>query len=131
MENNELMNLHVRNLYDALRDTFYMSNIGFSAVRLIFLKYVSDNYIGAYTREEMSAYGRVTRLLATDAVNASIDTLEAALNVVDKHYNLGGLITNTAYDYGTDLFGFDEERQRRVASQADFKKIFSNRLLLG
>ena len=125
MENNELMNLHVRNLYDALRDTFYMSNIGFSAVRLIFLKYVSDNYIGAYTREEMSAYGRVTRLLATDAVNASIDTLEAALNVVDKHYNLGGLITNTVYDYGTDLFGFDEERQRRVASQADFKKIFS------
>lgn len=125
MENNELMKLHVRRLYDALRDTFYMANIGFSAVRLIFLKYVSDNYIGAYTREEMSAYGRVTRLLATDALDASIDTLETALGVVDKHYNLGGLITNTAYDYGTDLFGFDEERQRRVASQADFKKIFS------
>ena len=51
-------------LQEELNRVFYAKNTGFSAVRLFFLKYITDNFVGATTKEDMQHYARIQKMSA-------------------------------------------------------------------
>lgn len=112
-------------LYDALRGVFFSKNIGLSVIRLIFIKYAIDNCLGAYTREEMQEYVKVQKVLAARDIEVGPDSLISVLDMIDKHYNLPGLMRNRVDDYARELFGLDESWNKKNVSTRNFEDIMS------
>ena len=112
-------------LYDALRGAFFFKNIGFSVIRLVFLKYASDNCLGAYTREEMQDYIRVQRQFAARDVDGGPNAVRPVLMLIDREYDLHHLIESTINDYARELFGLDESWNRKNATSRNFARIMS------
>lgn len=115
----------VYHLYDVMRDTFFSKNIGFGVIRLIFLKYASDNCLGAYTREEMQDYIKVQKLFAARDVGAGPNGIVPVLDLMDKHYNLGNLMHSSINEYAKELFGLDDSWNKKNTSERNFVEIMS------
>lgn len=116
---------YIFQLYEALKNAFFAKNIGYSVIRLIFLKYASDNCLGAYTREEMQAYMKVQRIFAARDIEAGPDGILPVLDLLDNYYRLPGLMHNSINEYAKELFGFDESWVKRNATSKDFTEIMS------
>lgn len=116
---------YISELYNALRKAFFSKNIGFSVIRLIFLKYASDNCLGANTREEMQDYMRVQRIFAARDISGGPNGLVPVLHLIDKHYNLDGIVKNSINEYAKDLFGLDESWIKKNTSDKEFVEIMS------
>lgn len=127
MTNTEkLMDQHVHNLYDTLRDNYHSYSFGFSVVRLIFLKYAADNSLGSCTMNDMSAYIRLHKMInASGDTDMGANSIAPVLSIIDNHYGLNGIISSTANDFIDDLFGLDESRIRRGANAKSFSLIFA------
>lgn len=124
IENNLYIN-YISHLYDALRRAFFSKNIGFSVIRLIFIKYASDNCLGAFTREEMQDYMRIQRIFAARDVEAGPDSLVPILDMLDRHYQLPNLMHNSINEYAKELFGLDDSWVKKNTSDKNFAEIMS------
>ena len=119
------MKNYIKGLYNILRDTFFAKNIGFSVIRLIFIKYASDNCLGAYTREEMQEYIRVQRMFAARDVGAGPNGLIPILSIMDRHYKLDNLMHKSINEYAKELFGLDDSWNKKNTSEKNFVEIMS------
>ena len=113
------------NLYDELRSAFFHKSIGFSVIRLVFIKYATDNCLGAYTREEMQDYSRLQRVFAARDIGAGPNGLVPVLSLLDKEYKLNGLMHKSINDYARELFGLDDSWNKKNASDKNFERIMS------
>jgi hypothetical protein len=124
MENNIYIN-QIYRLYDALRNAFFSKNIGFSVIRLLFLKYASDNCLGATTVPEMQNYMRVQRMLSAGDVGLGPNGLVPVLDMLDEHYHLDHLMHNSINEYAKELFGLDDSWVKKNTSDKNFVEIMS------
>lgn len=125
MIDNKKIESDIWSLYNELRGAFFHKNIGFSVIRLIFIKYAADNCLGAYTREEMQDYSRLQRVFAARDVGAGPNGLVPILSLIDREYNLNGLMHKSINDYARELFGLDDSWNRKNASDRNFERIMS------
>ena len=110
-------------LEDELNRVYYAKNTGFSAVRLFFLKYITDNFIGAVSREEMQDYAAVQKMFAARNVEGGPNALIPVLDIVDKCYGLDGLLRESINEYSKELFGLDNSWNRKTATLEGFRRI--------
>lgn len=110
-------------LQEELNRVFYAKNTGFSAVRLFFLKYITDNFVGATTKEDMQHYALVQKMLAARDVEGGPNALIPVLQIVDSYYNLNGLLKDAINEYAKELFGLDSSWNRKTATLDGFKRI--------
>ena len=110
-------------LEEELNRVYYAKNTGFSAVRLLFLQYITDNFIGAVTKEDMQCYALVQKMLATRNVEGGPNALIPVLDIVDKYYKLNGLMRDSINEYAKELFGLDNSWNRKTATLEGFKRI--------
>lgn len=76
MEKIDIVNIaKISLLQEELNRVFYAKNTGFSAVRLFFLKYITDNFLGATTKEDMQHYALVQKMLAARDVEGGPNAL--------------------------------------------------------
>lgn len=124
MENNIYIN-QIYRLYDALRGAFFSKNIGFSVIRLLFLKYASDNCLGASSVPEMQNYMRVQRMLSAGDVGLGPNGLVPVLDMLDEHYHLDHLMHNSINEYAKELFGLDDSWVKKNTSDRNFVEIMN------
>ncbi len=110
-------------LQEELNRVFYTKNTGFSAVRLFFLKYITDNFVGASTKEDMQHYALVQKMLAARDVEGGPNALIPVLQIVDDYYHLNGLLKDSINEYAKELFGLDSSWNRKTATLDGFKRI--------
>jgi len=125
MIDNKKIESDIWSLYNELRGAFFHKNIGFSVIRLIFIKYATDNCLGAYTREEMQDYNRLQRIFAARDVGAGPNGLVPIFSMLDREYRLNGVMHNSINDYARELFGLDDSWNRKNASDRNFERIMS------
>lgn len=110
---------------ETLERAFYSKNTLFSATRLLFFKYVLDNFVGATTKEDYQRYSRIKTMLAAQDVDAGPNEVGIVLDIVDQYYKVDGLFSNSRSDYAKELFGMDAGWQRKTAEKTAFTDIMS------
>ena len=125
MNNKEEVKSFIWKLVDSLRNAMFFRELEYSVVRLVFIKYAVDNYVGASTVEEMQACARAQKMFAMRDVENGIEFLVPILKYIDKAYGLKSILSNfdmlNAYSY--ELFGYESNAQRKHATAENFKGI--------
>lgn len=108
-----------------LSTVLYSKNLEFAVVRLLFLKYVIDNYIGATTVDNMQLCARAQKMFAMRDVENGMDIIVPVLKYIDESYGFENILSN--YDnldeYARELFGENQTRQRKNVVSDDFKTV--------
>lgn len=110
-------------LQSNLDNVYFTKNTGFSAVRLLFLKYATDNFIGAVTKEDVQKYANVQKMFAARDVESGPEVILPILEIVDKYYNLDGILRESIAEYAKELFGLDNSWNKKTATVSAFKGI--------
>ena len=122
---NEVSSDMIWNLTSLLRDVVYSRNLAFSALRLLFLKYALDNYIGATSKEDMQQCVRAQKMFALRDISNGIETVIPVLQYIDRAYGLDSVLSShdNIDEYARELFGTDRFRQKRNASEDGFRSL--------
>ncbi len=122
---NEVSSDMIWKLTSLLRDVVYSRNLAFSALRLLFLKYALDNYIGATSKEDMQQCVRAQKMFALRDISNGIETVIPVLQYIDRSYGLDGVLSSheNIDEYARELFGADRFRQKRNASADGFRSL--------
>ncbi len=125
MNNKETYKEFVWHLMDVLRDAMLYREVEYSVVRLVFIKYAVDNYIGAYTVEDMQVCSRAQKMFSMRDVDNGIESLIPVLQYIDRAYDLSGVLANShIIDSFNNLFyGLENSVQRKNATKEDFRDI--------
>ncbi len=125
MKNKEEIKSFIWQVVDSLRNAIVFRDLEYSTVRLVFIKYAVDNYIGASTVEEMQACARAQKVFAMRDVDNGIEYLKPVLEYIDKAYGLDSVLFNvdTVNDYSNELFGYDNIYQKKNANAESYKGI--------
>ena len=115
----------INELYVRLRDVFFHKNIGFSIIRLVFIKYAVDNCIGAHTKEDMQWHMKFQSLLAARNIGLGPNGLVPILNMIDNEYGLDRILHNSITAYTEELFGFDRNLQRKNVPEKYFERVMA------
>lgn len=112
-------------IMDTLRNAMYYRESEFGVVRLVFIKYAVDNYIGASSVEEMQMCARAQKMFSMRDVENGIDTLVPVLRYIDNAYGLKNVISSGAIidSYSAELFGYASRSQKRNAKTEDYKDV--------
>lgn len=115
----------IRSLRNTLAHVLYSKNIEFSIVRLLFLKYVVDNYIGANSVENMQFCAKAQKMFAMRDVENGGETIIPVLNYIDNAYGLTSILSSNENieEYSNELFGTENQRQRKNVVSNNFKEI--------
>ena len=115
----------IRGMMDRLRGVVYSRNLAFSALRLAFLKYALDNYIGATSKEELQQCVRAQKMFAMRDVVNGIDVVIPVLRYIDRAYGMDDILSSTENidEYAHELFGVDRLRQKKNASEDGFRAL--------
>lgn len=124
MKNEDCKKL-IYELMDRLQSVIYSRNRAFGALRLIFLKYALDNYIGATSKEDMQQCVRAQKMFALRDIDNGIDTIIPVLQYIDKAYGFENILscTDNIDEYARELFGIDRFRQKKNASEERFRSL--------
>ena len=109
----------------SLNRAFFTKNTVFSTIRLLFLKYISDNFIGAMSKEDFQSYALVQKMFAARDIEGGPNALYPVLTIIDECYRFDGIIRESINEYAKELFGLDASWNRKSASLIDFKAIMN------
>ena len=123
--NNESFRPLIWELMERLRSVVYSKNLPVSALRLLFLKYCIDNYVGANSTEEMQQCGRAQKMFAMRDASNGIESIIPVLQYIDKAYNLNDILASQENidEYARELFGIDALRQKRNIEEENFRSL--------
>ena len=115
----------VSELSQKLTMVLYTRNLEFSVVRLIFLKYCVDNYIGASRIEDMQLCAKAQKMFAIKDIENGIHTIAAVLDYIDYSYGLNRILSGNANldEYARELFGENSNRTRKNTDASNFKSV--------
>ena len=125
MNNKDNVKEFVWKLMDVLRGAMIYRELHFSVIRMIFLKYVVDNFIGAKTVEDMQACSRAQKMFSMRDVDNGLEAVIPVFQYIDDAYGLDGLFTRPEIieNYSNELFGNDNRGQRKNTSSNNYKVI--------
>ena len=121
--------INVKNVISELEKklftVLYSRNLEFSLVRLVFLKYAVDNYVGATSVENMQKCARAQKMFAMRDIDNGVETIITVLEYIDDAYGLSDVLSGneTISEYARELFGEDKNRQRKNVVSTDFKGV--------
>lgn len=111
------------NISNAYRGVMMTEALTPAVVRLVFIKYVTDNYIYADSKEEMLNYANVQKYIASKDVDGLVNAIMPVLESIDKKIEANGILTNAFASYSNDLLGgfnkkkaFSNETSERIIS---------------
>lgn len=118
---------YIMNVKELLHSATFSRDYSMSALRILFLKYAIDNYIGAFTTEDMQAYGKVQKMFSWRDNTNNIGAIIPVLRNLDFTYRLNQVFSASATieAYEQDLFGFDTARKKKNASDIEFQRLRS------
>ena len=122
MNSNEIKTI-IWSLMNNIRGIVYSRNPAFSAIRLLFLKYVIDNNIGVASIEDMQQCARAQKMFALRDVDSGADTVFTVLKYIDRTYGLDGILSHSIDEYARELFGIDTAASKKRATSDGFKKL--------
>lgn len=124
---NEKCEKIIWDLMNQLRGVLYSRNLAFSALRLVFLKYALDNYIGANTKEDMQQCVRAQKMFALRDVDNGIETIIPVLQYIDHSFGMQQILSGAMNvdEYARELFGADRLRQKKNATDDGFKSVIA------
>lgn len=123
MSNNKEKFEKISGLEASLNRAFFTKNTVYSTIRLLFLKYITDNFIGATTKEDFQDYALVQKMLAARDVEGGPNALYPILSIVDRCYGFDKILLGSINEYAKELFGLDTSWNRKTASLVEFKAI--------
>ena len=106
-----------------ISDVVYFKNALYSVIRLLFVKYVTDNSFLARSPDEFKLYSRMQRTLSARDCDSGVQNLPPILRFLDQQFNLAGILENSLQEYSKDLFGVENSWQRKNASEIGYKRI--------
>ena len=122
MNNTEIKDI-IWGIMNNVRGIIYSRNPAFSAIRLLFLKYVIDNNTGVTSIEDMQQCARAQKMFAMRDVDSGIDTVFTVLKYIDRAYDLDDILSHSIDDYARELFGMDTAASKKGATSDGFKKL--------
>ena len=108
-----------------LTSVMYSKNTTYSVVRLIFLKYVTDNCFKADTGEKMMNYIRVQKMFAARDNESGQNAVYPVLQMLDEEYKLNNILTSALNEYAKDLFGTDDSWGKKNSTSNHYKTIIA------
>lgn len=121
----ERCNEIIREISSSLNNVVYTKNTTYSAVRLIFLKYVTDNCLKASTGEQMMNYIRVQKMFAARDNEGGYAAVYPVLRMLDEEYHFNSVLTSSLNEYAKDLFGTDGSWGRKNSTSDQHKSIMA------
>ena len=115
---------NIDELSKSLNGVIHYKDISYSIIRLLFFKYVVDNFIGASGDfSKVPLYVAARDILGKREVSNSRETISEVLKCVDEYYGCNHSIYNyeNIDEYEFVLFGNDLNRQKRTASADRFE----------
>ena len=109
----------------ALMSVVYTKNMTYSVVRLMFLKYVTDNCFKADTGEKMMDYVRVQKMFAARDNEGGQAAVYPILQMLDEEYKLDNILTSSLNEYAKDLFGTDDSWGRKNSTINHHKAVMA------
>ena len=124
MENELYWNI-LKGIENRLRSVVFSQNYTLSALRVLFLKYVIDNYIGAKSAEEMQICARAQKMFALRDISSGLDSVMPVLEYIDNAFGMDHILSGpeTIDAYRRELFGSDSTRKKRNASEPEFQQL--------
>lgn len=99
---------NIKELEKELKSNFYIKDLSFSLIRLVFLKYVVDNCIGSENKDDLMYYSMLRNQISRVAVGGGPNLLHPVFMCLEKKFNLK--FTKKEKDqYIRLLFNLDEE----------------------
>lgn len=126
MENKTLYERCNKIIWDiatSLKGVVYAKNMTFSVVRLIFLKYITDNCLKADNGDKMMNYVRVQKMFAARDNEGGQAAVYPVLQMLDEAYGLNNVLTSSLNEYAKDLFGTDDSWGRKNSNATHYKAI--------
>lgn len=120
---NEKCNKIIWDITTALKGVVYAKNMIFSVVRLIFLKYITDNCLKADDSEKMMKYVRVQKMFAARDNEGGQAAVYPVLQMLDETYGFHDVLTSALNEYAKDLFGTDDSWGRKNSTMTHHKTI--------
>lgn len=108
-----------------LTSIMYSKNTTYSVVRLIFLKYITDNCLKADTGEKMMNYVRVQKMFAARDNEGGQNAVYPVLQMLDEEYKLNNILTSAINEYAKDLFGTDDSWGKKNSTLNRHKTIMA------
>ena len=122
MERNILQE-KIQDLKAVMDRIFYMRNSGFAMIRALFLKYITDNYIGAQTKEDMEKYVMMQKIFAARDFVCDPNVLYLIFWIVEKEYSLEGVFEAAIPDYVQEIFGLEKTWNTSTTKERDARII--------
>lgn len=115
----------INELERKLFTVLYSRNTEFALVRLLFLKYAVDNYVGATSVENMQMCARAQKMFAMKDIENGIETIVPVLQYIDAAYGLTEVLSSieNIEGYACELFGDDKNRQKKNVFSENFKAV--------
>lgn len=125
MNNIEEARSFIWELMNSLRGTMFCRELEFTTVRLVFIKYAVDNYIGATTVEDTKLCSRAQKMFSMRDVENGLEAIIPVLKYIDSAYKLNNILSgeNTVNKLADELFGSDASLHKRNTNQNDYKNI--------
>lgn len=119
----ERCNKMIWDIANTLKGVVYAKNMTFSVVRLLFLKYVTDNCLKADNSDKMMNYVRVQRMFAARDNEGGQAAVYPVLQMLDETYGLDNVLTSALNEYAKDLFGTDVSWGRKNSTMTHHKAV--------
>ena len=112
-------------ILETLRTAMYYRESEYGVVRLVFIKYAVDNYIGATSVEDMQMCSRAQKMFSMRDVENGIDTIIPVLQYIDKAYGLKDVICSpeSVDSYSAELFGYGGRAQKKNTTTENYKDV--------
>lgn len=123
--NNKTFQHMIEEIRAGLSTVLYSKNLEFTVVRLVFLKYAIDNYVGANTVENMQLCARAQKMFAMKDIENGMETVISVLQYIDAFYGFNDILVcaDNLDEYARGLFGEGQFRQRKNVVSDDFKTV--------
>ena len=113
----------IRGLMQGLKPIVFYSELPIATTRLVFLKYVIDNYVGANSIESTQKCAQAQKMLAMKNVDSGFEAVSSVLHYIDEAYGLEGVLSNpeNLMEYGRNLFGTGMELLKKSATHSGYE----------
>ena len=80
-------------------------NIVPATIRMVFSKYLIDNYLYAETKEEMMLYADAQKAISSGDAISYINSLQPIMDMIDEKLQLHDLLKSIPHQMADDIFG--------------------------
>lgn len=125
MMERDILHEQIRELKMMMDRAFYTRNSVFAMIRALFLKYITDNFVGAFTAEDMRLYAEMQKMLATRDFDKNPKIVGALFEVMSKMYgsDIKRILASSINDYEQELFGSSIYWQRNNIRKDDARNL--------